>query len=366
MPDKGTEAIPGVKDDDLKATLANLPALPNTSADDPERFLTEVRGIAEQRQQLEWQKEPAAEIAVFVLTEYPREAVGHLSAEDVIDLAASAGPILGKIFFMNRDASNGFSVSLPDENPAKVLQWLQSSGLGSAPIVFVYRKTKQLVARLQGSKGGTQRFPIRDVPPALTLDELLKALEYFHLANVLTPKPCPVGVWQKGRAGQYVPGEYPEKAIQRDLANALFYWFRGLVRAETEDSIKIGRIDVRLLRLSSATGPSPLCYWAIIELKVARSVHNAPGKKKPKKIAFSETIDEIIEGIRQAWAFQQNRLADLGLLEVFDVRKDKSTKLLSQKQILDALATYQPPPICNERALFGSAADARKAGYTAI
>ena len=79
---------------------------------------------------------------------------------------------------------------------------------------------------------------------------------------------------------------------------------------------------------------------------------------------MSDNVAAIIKGLRQAWAFRQNREADEGLLEVFDLRKDKKVNLMNEHIVADVLAKFAPPPSYCLRPLFGSSEDARSAGYS--
>lgn len=363
MPDNPFEPIPGVEDSDLEAATRKLPDVPSMIAPDPDRFTGGVRLIAENRAQSGWPQEGSADFAAFVLTPYPREVSVRFVTERIMDLTASDFPILGKIFFLNADASNGHCMPFPTSSAALVLDWLAENGMGRLTIVMVYRAKQILVARPTGVDSETRPATIRSTRPAATLTELLEALDLFHRQRLLTPTVCPSGVWESSRASQYIPGRSPEKSIQRELANALNFWFRGVIRAEMEDTTNIGRIDVRLLRSIEA---GPLSYWAIIELKLIRSSHHAAGKKTAKRVTPSENAEAVSEGIHQAWAFTANRQAQESLLEIYDLRKDKSASILLETAVRRAMKKCSPIPTLHVRALYGSASDARVAGFTGV
>jgi hypothetical protein len=282
-----------------------------------------------------------------------------LGGRRVLDLIASQVPLLGKVFFLTRDASNGAFIEFPTDS-AEILDWLADRDLGTCAVILVYRTRKLMVSRRSGAKGEAQQDPIRDVRPSASLPELLDALEFFHRRKLLIPSLCPDGVWEPRRAGQYVPGVRPEKCIQNELKGALNFWFRGVVRAETEDSTDIGRIDVRLLKVEEER---PLYYWAIVELKVIRSKHNARGRRSASSVTITENVDAIVEGVLQANAYRANRKAEEGLLEVYDLRRDKSYDMFRHRKVLNALAMCNPVPSHNMRPLFGDPSDARSAGY---
>src|SRR4029077_20854942 len=99
--------VPGVNDSDLAATVTGLASLPVTEVDDAYRFTREVRAIVEKRAQDGWPNEGEADIAAFILTEYPRKVGKALGGKAVMDLLATKVPILGRVFLLTRDASNG-------------------------------------------------------------------------------------------------------------------------------------------------------------------------------------------------------------------------------------------------------------------
>jgi hypothetical protein len=358
-----SQPVAGASDQVLAAVAGILPALPNVRADVADRFAQGVRALIETRAQAGWPGETAqADVAAFVFVDRPREVGDRFGAVPVTDPVATHEQLLGRIFFMNRDASTGRGVALPVE-PGALIDWLADNGLGDRPLVMIYRTTKIMTTRRTGVDGLARPDPIRSKKPNATLDELTGALNYFHLRQ-LTPSSCADGLWEPGRASDYVPGPAPEKVIQEDLEIALNFWFHGVVKAEIEDKTAIGRIDVRLLKKSGEEGA--LAYWAIIELKVIKSFANAAAGEKPSTVGPAANIDAIVKGLKQAWAYRENRSAEEGLLEVFDLRKDKKDDLMACAEVTSAIGECAPTPTHAVRPLFGSADDARTAGYAGV
>jgi hypothetical protein len=279
-----------------------------------------------------------------------------------MDPIATQEPLLGRLFLMNRDCSSGRVLPLPCA-PGALIDWLAENGFAERPVAVAYRATSTLTVRNKGVEDLMHPHRIRDHPPAVTITELLEALDHFHLDRLLTPTCCVPGVWQPKRASQYVPGPQPERSIQDALELSLSMWFHGLVRVSIEDKTNIGRIDVRLLK-SSVEGP--LAYWAIVELKIIKAFTNAPGKAKPGPVSRTDNIDAITKGLRQTWAYQSNRQSEEGLLEVFDLRKDKGEDLLTDPEVVKLLTELVPPPHYTVRPLFGSSDHARLAGFSGV
>lgn len=362
MPPEIPDSVPGVEDKQLAAVVSDLPALPNIRAEVADRFSQAIRNLVENRAQQSWVNEGEQNVAVFVMVDRPRQVGENHDAQPFVDPIANNSPLLGHLFFTNQDASAGRVMPMPVKDSNNILEWLEENKLSSLPLVIVYKDSKTMVTRRCGIDDNARNDPIRDRPPTATKAELLEALEYFHSKSLLTPICCLDGVWERGRANEYVPGPTPEKKIQSGLGAALNFWFRGVVRAEHEDSTNIGRIDVRLLVRSNENVPS-LKYWAIIELKVVKSYANATKGNTPSKVRDSKNVNSIIEGIQQAWAFKNNRASEIGLLEIFDLRKNKQNNLMKNEKVTTTIEQFAPPPIYNVRPIFGSASEARNAGF---
>jgi hypothetical protein len=357
------DEIDGVDDADLLSAVSVLPALPNLRAEDPDRFAQAIRSLVERRAQKGWPGEDdGADVGAFVLVARPRELRQQFNSEPIMDPSANSDPVLGKLLLLTKDGGHGEVMPLPC-SPNQLVDWLVSNGLGNAPLVVAYRPQATMTVRRAGVIGDiSHQDEIRDTPPKATLAELQLALERFHLNHLLIPSSCVKGVWESKRAASYVPGPQPERSIQDGLAIALNFWFQGILRAEVEDTTGIGRIDIRLLM--AVTG-QPLAYWAIIELKVIKSFANAEDGIRPTPIARPANIAAINEGLRQAWAFASNRQT-MGVLEVFDLRSDKSDDLFSEPDIQSVLKSMSPIPPFFVRPLFGSAKEAREAGFSGV
>lgn len=355
MADEGAGRIPGVVDEDLAAAAGLMPALPNIRAERADRFVQAVRTLVEKRAQKRWPNEGTADVAVFVLVEYPRRVGETHGGQPFADPIAQGTRLLGRVFFSSADATHGQLIPIPTE-ANEILEWLDDHSLGGCPMVTVYRHQKLMVTRCCGIAHSARSDAIRDQEPAATVQELMDALGHYHRSRVVTPTSCPDGVWKPDSAHRYIPGPLPEKSIQSDLDVALNFWFRGVVRAECEDRTNIGRIDVRLLK-KVANGP--LAYWIILELKVIKSFTNTESR-----VGDSTNVAAIVEGVEQAGSYRANRCAEEGRLEIYDLRQDKSDDLTVREDVLDTLARYSPPPKISVWPVFGSAHDARNAGQT--
>jgi hypothetical protein len=342
MPDN-LVGIPGVSEDELGGAVASLvTSAPATELDDSDRFCVAVRSLVEIRAQGGWSGEGVEDVSAFVLVPYPRQVGEKLGAAPISNPVATNEPLMGRLLLLNRDASTGRVMSLPVAADA-LLEWLEDKGLGSCPLVMVYRKSSVIISRRSGAQGDSSSDLLRQGVASVNSDEVIKALDLSHRNLLVTPSACPPGVWEPKRSTEYVPGPQAEKTIQKQLQVVLTSWFHGAVKAEIEDTTTIGRIDIRLLRLNSL---QRLEYWMIVELKIIKSCANAKVGKKPTGVSLSTNVEAICEGIRQSFAFAQNRNAD-AMLEVFDLRKDKKKDLLKEKDVCKEFSKCQPPPLCH-------------------
>ena len=355
MPVEESGEITGIEDEELAAVASLVPVLPNVRAARADRFAQAVRTMVEKRAQEGWPNEATDDVAVFVLVDYPRKVGEMHGGQPFADPSAQGTLLLGYMFFSSVDATHGQFIPIPTEANA-ILEWLDDHGLGGRPMVAVYRNAKMMVTRRLGIHNSAQTDAIRDHEPSATVQELTEALGHYHRSRVVTPTGCPDGVWKPGYAHRYIPGESPEKSIQSDLAVALNFWFRGVVWAEKEDSTNIGRIDVRLLKKGANGG---LAYWVILELKVIKSFTNTSSP-----VRDSTNVEAIVKGVEQAGSYRANRSAEEGMLEVYDLRQDKSEDLRAREDVSVALEMYSPPPSVDVWPVFGSADDARNAGQT--
>lgn len=129
-------------------------------------------------------------------------------------------------------------------------------------------------------------------------------------------------------------------------------------RAVVEEKTPVGRIDIRLMQRSKADWT----YWAILELKVLRSSHNAAKGIVAKPVSEESNSKEVAKGIRQAHSFAKYWSA-IPLLEIFDLRKDKTSDVLKNVIVARAFARFSRAPATRIWPLYGTADEARLAGY---
>ena len=99
-----------------------------------------------------------------------------------------------------------------------------------------------------------------------------------------------------------------------------------------------------------------LAYWIILELKVIKTFTN-----NSSRVSDPSNVSAIVKGVKQAASYRANRKAEEGMLEIYDLRKDKSEDLTARTQVSAVLESYSPPPRVHVWPVFGSAEDARNA-----
>ena len=207
MPAEESGRIPGVEDQELAAIASLVPALPNVPAPRADRFVQAVRMLVEKRAQEGWPDEASrADVAVFVLVDYPRRVGEKHGGQPFADPTAQGTPLLGHMFFSSPDATHGQFIQLPTEASA-IYQWLEDQELDCYPMVAVYRTRREMVTRRGGIHDLAQIDAIRDHEPLASVDELMEALSHYHRSRVLTPSNCPDDVWDS--PNNYLPGKHP-------------------------------------------------------------------------------------------------------------------------------------------------------------
>ena len=101
-----------------------------------------------------------------------------------------------------------------------------------------------------------------------------------------------------------------------------------------------------------------------MELKVIKSFANASPGSSPTKVPLSTNVKAIVKGVKQAGSYRENRVAEEGLLEIYDLREDKTDDLTKQAKVRAAMGNFSPQIKVHVWPVFGSSEDARDAGFT--
>ena len=359
-----TDQIADVSDADLAAVTRTLVSQPDVDTDDRDRFFGQVQTLVEDRARREWPGENDAGVSIFVRADYPRQAASALrGAKPSADMIGTNEPLMGRVFLLDRNASQGWSAELPSTDPGEIIEWLGALPFGGSQVILVYRNTLVMIERANGAQQGmTRREPIRAHPPPVTREGLFEALDDFHMTHVLTPQNCPEGLWRKGHAEAYHAGPTPEVSLQAQLRTFLIGRFRRQLRVEREITTEIGRIDIGLL-IPPADSIGGLTYWGVVELKVVKSFRHPKKGGDPIKVGPLANARDVAKGVQQAYAFRKNRGCACAVLEIYDMRADKKVDPREHEEVKKVLATCTPPPDMRLMPLFGSAQLARDAGY---
>ena len=115
MAAEGSGEIAGVEDKELAAVAGLVSTLPNVRATRADRFAQAVRMLVEKRAQKGWPNETTADVAVFVLVDYPRKVGEAHDGRPFADPMAQGTPLLGYMFFSSADATHGQFIPIPKE-----------------------------------------------------------------------------------------------------------------------------------------------------------------------------------------------------------------------------------------------------------
>ena len=364
MPVDSDGRIVGVSDDELAAVTRTLVLQPDIGADDRERFFGQVQALVEDRARRDWPGEGDNGISIFVRADYPRQAASALAnTKPSADMIGTDEPLMGRVFLLDRNASQGWSGALPFSDAGEIIEWLATMPFGSNQLILVYRGTSLMIERANGATGGmTRRETIRSELPAVTREGLFEALDHFHMNNVLTPQNAPDGLWRPGHASDYHAGPTPEVSLQGQLRTFLTGWFRGQLHVDRETTTEIGRIDIALL-VPPADLTDGLKYWGVVELKVVKSFRHSKKRDAPIKVGPLANARDVAKGVLQAHAFRTNRGCAYAVLEIYDMRSDKTSDPRTHAEVNKVLPNCSPQPDMRLTPLFGSAQQAREAGY---
>ena len=103
-----------------------------------------------------------------------------------------------------------------------------------------------------------------------------------------------------------------------------------------------------------------------MELKVIKSFANPSPGCSPSSISVSKNVEAIVEGVTQAGSYRSNRHVEDGLLEIYDLRKDKTDDLTKQPAVRVAMNNFSPRIRFDVWPVFGSSKDARAAGFDGV
>jgi len=364
MPAEINGSISDVSDAELASVTNTIVSQPDVDADDRDRFFGQVQALVEGRAQAGWPAESADTIAIFVRADYPREAASALTGtKPSADMQETVEPLMGRVFLLDRNARQGWSANLPSADAGEIIEWLRTLPFGGSQVILAYRTGLMMIERANGAHGEmTRREPIRMQPAAVTQQGLFEALDAFHMNTVLTPRNCASGIWSTGHAENYHAGPTPELSIQGQLKTFLTAWFYRKLRVDPEISTEIGRIDLGLL-IPPANPGGGLTYWGVIELKVVKSYRHSTSGQPPAVVTALSNAQDVAKGVQQAHAFRTNRGCSCAVLEVYDMRADKNEDPREHVEVQNVLLSCQPPPDIRLVPLFGSAHQARDAGF---
>lgn len=336
---------------------------PNVRAEAPIRFALAAHRLLESRARKDWPYEKRKEnCAVFVMVDRPRFIAENISLNStpVVSPGSSGStPLFGNLFLMNMDCSRGNFIPLPCKQN-ELLDWLDDQYLGHWPLAIAYRNTSKFIMRYAGTDDVVREFNIRDQLPEVTCEQLVKALTVFYENYLQTPNRYARGIWEEGHEKKYIPGQNPELCIQKELVPGLDMWFNGCSRISVEGGTSLGRYDIQLQKPGE---DKMMGNWAIIELKIIKTYSNPKSGGAPAPVSESTNIREIKKGLRQVSAYSDKTSSELALLEIFDMRRDKSNDLTQNANVQKQINNLEPKPIYNTRKMYGSAEQARRDLY---
>ncbi|MEY2452400.1 MAG: hypothetical protein QOD92_1974 [Acidimicrobiaceae bacterium] len=300
-------------DDELTRTIkGNLGVGVDADLPDEIRFRAGVTQLIRKR----LAQDDLAAPAVFLLLPSPPEGVELNACEFVPMLDNGRTSVAGRLWFVNPVVAAGIGLPLGEWNDATVFGFVNDElKVGHVPAILFEPRTQPATARFYDAGLGTpNRYEeIRLSGAELSLAEIFAVIDKVHAEMLVTPEA-------QGKAAKLWKTQYKHWASS-DAEDLIQVYVRaGLTgafsscRVRVEQTQATGRLDLEIEE-SDPLDQSKVTRHAVLELKVLRSFGSKGGKVSDKA-----TKDWVLEGVRQAAAYRDERKTRLSALCCFDMR----------------------------------------------
>ena len=281
--------------------------------------------------------------AVFFLhPQPPIEIIGRQSKR-VPMLDNGLHMISGRLWFVNKIASDGSYIELAPKDDDEVLFDLAVNDLraGNVPAVIFETRTTPVEARYYPyglANTDTYQIVRIDTNP-ISLERIFEGIDLLYEQKLCTPdaQGKTGKLWAK--AAQNWVAIDAEDQVQHVLQCGLIGFFPTCtVRVEQHQTT--GRLDVEIEE-PSVGDKSQIIRHAILELKVLRS-RNSNGNP----VTASETLDWVRKGVEQASAYRDERGSRQAALCCFDMRTGSASdcfehvKELAERLLVELRSWY--------------------------
>jgi hypothetical protein len=257
------------------------------------------------------------QLAVFFLHPDPPQAPGDRSSKRFPMLDNGIERVSGRLWFVNKMASDGTAVDLrtDDDDAAVFALAVDHLAIGDVPAVVLETRTPEPEARYypQGL-GNTEEFrTVRILASDVSVKEVFEIIDRLHEQSLCTPDAQGVTarLWVDSRRGW--PAEDAEAKVQEGVRTILMGRFP-TCRIRVEQVQATGRLDVEIEEPTDDDRALTVRHM-VLELKVLRAKRSS-GTPVPE----AETLDWVQKGVEQAFAYRQERGSRAAALCCFDMR----------------------------------------------
>ncbi|MDX8143945.1 hypothetical protein SK854_17635 [Lentzea sp. BCCO 10_0061] len=287
----------------------------NTDLPDDVRFLTSVTQLI--RKRIDQGEVSEQSPAIFFLHPQPLDLSGSRETSQVWMLDNGLRGVSGRMWFVNKTASNGTAVHLdPDEDDEQLLQLaVNELEAGHVPAVVFDARTPTPETRYypEGLANADNFRFIKVFGNLITLEEVFVVIDRLYEQQLCTPnvQQKAMALWEK--ADKHFTSSKAEDLIQGVLRAGLTGHFPGCdVKAEQPQAS--GRLDIEIEE-ASPFDRSQITRHVVLELKVLRDFGSTGAS-----VSDRENDDWTRSGVEQAATYRDERGTRLAALCCFDMR----------------------------------------------
>jgi len=223
------------------------------------------------------------------------------------------------LWFVGPVAAKGWGIAIDEWNDQAVFDQAKALGVGDVPAILYETRTTPPEARYFpiGLAEEDTREVLRLDSTSVTLSEILDAVNLMYERSLKTPDAQHPQAKLWVNMSKHWPHQHAEARISLSLREGLTGAFPACTVRE-EQSQPSGRLDLELEE-PLLEDPSQVIRHAILELKVLRSFGSTG-------LQYSESDNKswIVDGVKQAASYRNDRSARASALCCFDMRSSYS------------------------------------------
>ncbi|ADU63536.1 MULTISPECIES: hypothetical protein [Pseudodesulfovibrio] len=338
------------KNDDFAETVATHSGKGNDAGHTTStRFLREVHKLVTRRQAVASELESDG-MAVFLLkSSFSKDACGVEFHEEYA-LDDGLRRLTSRLWMVTPAVIKGSYTDISAFTGNQLIEWISGHlGCGDVPAIIYNPSALGRQIRFYGNGVADVENCTKHSVGAtdITPERIEAVVNSTYRQRLLRPGSLS-GLWVDG-----FPSSRAESMIQETLINYLGGHFLGF-HIYSEQTSESGRLDILLEEPFTSPVQCNVMH-AVLELKVLRS-HTVSGSPKPK-LSYKKIV---VEGVKQAIAYKDDRNSRIGALYCFDMRIAKERSDCFGSAL--CLAEYYDIKL-GQWVLYSSASESRHARY---